>query len=124
MRLRLLATAELLLISPAALFMSAIVIRRLQPLQYELAQSAQHLVMWYAGRIWTLWVFLLVLPLIALVTGCATLLYGWNHDSALSHTVRQSLGLIRTHLATLFIAATTLAAAGILAIVALHMLAN
>jgi len=124
MRLRLLATAELLLISPAALFMSATVIRRLQPLQYGLAQRAQHLVMWYAGRIWTLRVFLLGLPLIALVTGCATPLYGSNHDLALSHTVRQSLGPSRTHLATLFIAATTLAAAGILAIVALHMLAN
>jgi hypothetical protein len=38
--------------------------------------------------------------------------------------LRQSLTAIRSHLATLFVAATTLAAAGILAIVVLHMMAN
>ena len=124
MRLRLLAAAELLLISPAALFMSALVVRGLQPLQYELAQSAEHLVMWYAGRMWTLWVLLVGLPLVALVSGCAALLYNWNHDLAFSQGVRQSLGLIRTHLATLFIVAATLAAGSMLAIVVLHMLAN
>jgi ABC-type Fe3+-siderophore transport system permease subunit len=124
MRLRLIATAELVLILPAVLFMSALVVRSLPPLQYELARSAQHLVMWYTGRIWTLWVFLLGLPLIALVTGCAALLYNWNHDLALSDAIRQSLGLIRARLATLFIFAATLAAGVILAIVVLHMLAN
>jgi ABC-type Fe3+ transport system permease subunit len=104
--------------------MTALVLRSLQPLQNEPAHSAQQLVMWYAGRIWTLWVLLLALPLAVLVTGCATLLRGWNRDTALMQTVRQSLAEIRAHVATLFVAATTLAAAGILAIVVLHMLAN
>jgi len=126
MRTRIIAVAatQLVLLFPAALFMTALVLRSLQPLQYEPAHSAQQLVMWYAGRMWTLWVLLLALPLAVLVTGCATLLRSWNRDTALMQTVRQSLAEIRAHVATLFVAATTLAAAGILAIVVLHMLAN
>src|SRR6266852_1209447 len=123
MKTRIVAFLDVLLLSPAALFMAALVLRNL-PLQYEPAHSAQQLVMWYAGRMWTLWVLLLALPLAVLVTGCATLLGSWNRDTALMQTVRQSLAEIRAHVATLFVAATTLAAAGILAIVVLHMLAN
>jgi hypothetical protein len=124
MRTRIIAVTQLVLLFPAALFMAALVLRSLQPLQYEPAHSAQQLVMWYVARIWTLWVLLLALPLAVLVTGCATLLGSWNRDTALMQTVRQSLAEIRAHVATLFVAATTLAAAGILAIVVLHMLAN
>ncbi len=124
MRTRLIAATELVLLFPAALFMTALVLRNLQPQQYGLAHSAQQLVMWYAGRMWTLWVLLLGLPLIVLVTGGATVLHSWNRDIVLPHTARQSLAVIRAHLATLFVATITLAAAGILAIVILHMLAN
>ena len=124
MRLRHFAAAELLLISPAALFMGALVVRSLQPLQYEPAHSAEHLVMWYAGRMWTLWVFLVGLPLVALVSGCATLLYNWNHDVTLSQAAKQFLGVARMRRAMLFITGVTLAAGGILAIAVLHMLAN
>jgi hypothetical protein len=122
MRIRIIATMELALIFPAALFMTALVVRNLSPLQYEPALTAQHLVMWYAGRMWTLWVLLLALPFTVLVTGCATLRYNWNRDPL--HTARQLLAVIRADLATLFVAGTTLAAGGILAIVVLHMLAN
>jgi hypothetical protein len=124
MRTRLIAAAQLSLIFPAALFMTALIVRNLQPLQYEPAHSAQQVVTWYAGRMWTLWILLLALPIAVLVTGCATLLRGWNRDATLPQALRQSLTAIRSHLATLFVAATTLAAAGILAIVVLHMMAN
>jgi hypothetical protein len=134
---RLLAALELLLIFPAALFMTALVVRELRPLPYEPAHTAQWIVMWYAGRMWTLWVLLLALPFAVLVTGCVTLLRGLapsppvrvnsmteNRAVESPNTARQSLAMIRTHPATLTIAATTLAAAVILVIVALHMLAN
>jgi hypothetical protein len=124
MKTRFVAFLEVLLLFPALLFMGALVVRELQPLQYEPAHSAQQLVMWYAGRMWTLWVLLLALPLTVLVTGCATLLRSWNRDVLFSNTARQSLALARTHFATLLVAATTVTAAGILAIVVLHMLAN
>jgi hypothetical protein len=124
MRTRLIAALELVLILPAALFMTALIVRNLQSSQYEPAHAAHQLVMWYAGRMWTLWVLLLLLPFTVLVTGGATLLRSWNRDIELPHTVRQSLAIIPAHLATLLVSATTLTAGCILVIVVLHMLAT
>jgi hypothetical protein len=122
MRTRVIAIMELVLIFPAVLFMTALVLRNLQTLQYEPARSAQQLVMWYAGRMWTLWFLLLGLPLIVLVSGCAELLR--NYIVVLPLTSQKSLAMVRAHLSFLFIAATTLMAGVILAIVVLHVLAN
>lgn len=124
MRTRVLAVIDLLLIFPAVLFMTALLLRNLQPLQSEPARSAQQLVMWYAGRMWTLWFLLLGLPLIVFVSGCAELLRTRNRDIVLSLTSRKSLAMVRAHFSSLFLAVTTLTAGVILAIVVLHVLAN
>jgi len=121
---RVIAALQLVLISPAALFMTALVVRNLRPLQYEPTHFAQWVVIWYSGRVWTLWVLLLALPFAVLVTGCATLLRGWNRHAELSNTSRHSLAVVHERPARLLVAATTLTAAGILAIVVLHMLTN
>jgi hypothetical protein len=123
-RTRIIAASELVLIFPAALFMTALVVRNLRPLQIEPAQIAQRVVMWYSEQMWTLWVLLLALPFAVLVTGCATLLRGWNHDVGLPNNPHSSLAVFRAYPATIFVAATTLSAAAILVIVILHMLAN
>ena len=104
--------------------MTALVVRKLQPVEYEPAHIAQRIVMWYSGRMWTLWVLLLAMPFAVLVTGCATLLRGWNRDVELPNAARQSFAAVHSLPATLLVAGTTLTAAGILAIVVLHMLAN
>src|SRR5579862_2071297 len=101
MRTRVIAALEFVLLSPAALFMAALVVRSLQPLQYEPAHSAQQVVMWHAGRMWTLWVLLLALPCTVLFTGSAALLRTWPRGKAVPHTAGQSLALVREHLATL-----------------------
>ena len=124
MRTRVIAVSGVVLIFPAALFMTALALRNLHSLQFEPARSAQQLVMWYAGRMWTLWVLLLGLPFIALVSGCAELLRNWKRDISVSLTSQTSLTMARAHLASLFIAATTLIAGAILVIVVLHVLAN
>jgi hypothetical protein len=124
MRTRIIAVMGLVLILPAALFMTALALRNLQPLQHEPARSAEQLVMWYAGRMWTLWVLLLGLPFIAVVSGCAELLRRPGRDVVLPVTSRKSLAMVRARLASLFIAATTLIAGVILVIVVLHVLAN
>jgi hypothetical protein len=121
---RLLAATELALLFPAALFMTALVVRELRPQQLEPARTAQLIVMWYAGRMWTLWLLLVSLPLAALVTGGAALLRSRSRDGELVRTVGQSLGLMRVPLATLLVATTTLTAGGILVLVTLHVLAN
>jgi hypothetical protein len=122
---RAIAATELLLIFPAVLFMTALFVRNLQPLQYEPAHTAQRIVMWYAVRPRVgLWVLLMALPFVVLVTGGATLLHRWNDALEMRQAAWQTLAAIRAHLATLFVAAATLIAAGVLAIVALHSLTD
>jgi len=122
---RCIAAAELLLIFPAALFMTALFVRNLQPLQYEPAHAAQRIVKWYAVRPRIgLWGLLIALPLAVLVTGCGTLLRSWSDEVELRQATRQTLAAISAHLATLLVAGATLTAGGVLAIVALHMLTD
>jgi hypothetical protein len=109
MRTRAVTALALALIFPASLFMLALVVRNFTPLPLKVTSTAQQIVAWYAARMWTLWVFLLALPITVLVSGAATLRY---KSRDLLHTWGGLLGAI------------TLAAGGILAIVVLHMLAN
>jgi hypothetical protein len=124
MRTRIIAASQLVLLFPALLFMTSLILRQLQPQQYEPAHSAQQVVLWYAARTWSLWILLLALPIAVLATGCATLLRGWTRDTALPSVARQMLAVIRAQFAMLVVAAATLAAGGIVAIVVLHMLAD
>lgn len=120
-----LASMEVILIFPAALFMTALFGRNVQPLQYEPAHTAQRIVMWYAARrLLGLWVLLIALPLMVLVTGGATLLRRWSDDVELQQASRAVVAAVRRHLGTAMIAGSTLAAGGVLAIVALHVLTD
>ncbi len=122
---RVIAVTELLLIFPSALFMTALFVRNLQPQQYEPAHTAQQIVMWFAARPRLgLGVLLIALPLAVLALGLGTLVRSWNYEDELRRAAWQMLAAVRAHLATLLVAAATLAAGGILAIVALHMLTD
>jgi ABC-type Fe3+ transport system permease subunit len=114
MHLRAWKAAALACIVPAGFFMAALIVRDLGSLQNEPGRIAQQVVGWYAGTMWKLWVLLLGLPLAALAVGCSLLTQNWNCHSDAMQFARQSLG----------IGLITTAAAGILAIVVLHMLAN
>ena len=100
---RAVAAIEWLLLFPAAVFMTALVVRRLP--QY--AQAAQQVVLWYAVRKWTLWMLLIALPLAVLTIGVTTL--------------RQRRG---ADLTTFLVGAATATAGAVLAVVIAHMLAN
>jgi anti-sigma factor RsiW len=122
---RTIAATELLLVFPAALFMTALFVRNLQPEQYEPAHTARRLVEWFSARPHLgLDVFLIALPFAAFVIGCSTVLRGWRSDAELRQAARETLGAVRAHLATLLTAGATLMAGGILAIVALHMITD
>ena len=121
---RALAAAQLLLMFPAILFMGALVVRQLSPLQHEPAHTAHRIVMWYAGRMWTLWALLITLPLAVLVTGCVTLLRSWSNVPELPYWAQQGLAAIYADRPMLCIAMMTLTAGVVLAIVAIHMAAN
>jgi hypothetical protein len=121
---RIIAATQLVLVVPAALFMTAVLVAAGDAPKYDLARVAQRIVIWYSGRMWTLWLLLLALPCVVLIAGSATLLAAWNRGIEVPHSARQSLATIQTPLATLGVAGTTLASAAILAIVVLHMLAH
>ena len=119
------ATTELILVFPAALFMTALFVRNLQPAQYEPAHTAWRLVEWFSARPRLgLDVFLIALPFAAFVIGCGTVLRRWRSDAELRHGVIETLTTVRAHLAILLTAVATLLAGGILAIVALHMITD
>jgi hypothetical protein len=119
---RTIAIAESLLILPSALFMTALFVRNIQPLQYEPAHTAERIVSWYAARPHVaLWGFLMTLPLTVLVTGGAALLRAWNCEAELRQATREVLRTVADHFATFLIAGATVTAGGILAIVALHL---
>lgn len=113
------AVTELLLVFPAALFMTALFVRNLQPQQLQPAHAAQQIVMWYAARPRTgLWMFLIALPLTVLVSGCATVWQRWKSDDDLRQASRNGLALLNAHMATF------LTAGGFLTIVGLHLLSD
>jgi hypothetical protein len=122
---RTIATAELLLVFPAALFMTALFVRNLQPEQYEPARTALRLVEWFSVRpVLGLYVFLIALPLAAFIIGGTVVLRSWRGDAELRRAALGTLAIVRAHLATLLIAGATLMAGGILAIVALHVITD
>ena len=117
MLIRLVAGLQTALIFPAILFLTAVLVGTGDPPQYELARVAQGIVTWYAARIWTLWLLLLILPLAVLAAGCFTLLRSWGRAVELPVDAPAPV-------ATFFVAGTTFTSAGVLAVVVLHMLAN
>jgi len=120
---RTLATLEVVLILPASLFMAALLVRSVQPQQFEPAHTAQLIVDWYAARTHVgLWLFLMALPLAALTIGCITLLRSVRSDPALRHAMHECAGAIRRHFAVVVVALATAASAVILGIVALHVI--
>ena len=99
------ATLQAILLLPAAVFMAALGLRTIPMFQ----QQAQGVVLLYAGRIWTLWVLLLALPICVVAAGLLTVLSNRVAAAALSSKA---------------VAVLTVAALVILAIVLTHMLAN
>jgi hypothetical protein len=122
---RYIATLEFLFIFPASLFMISLFLRDVQPPQYEPAQTARHLVDWFAARpLLGLDIFLIALPFAALVIGAATVVRTWRTDAQLRDAAVQTLAAVRAHLVAILIVLATLIAAGILAIVALHVITD
>jgi hypothetical protein len=122
MRMRTIALLQLLLIFPAALFMASLVVRNLGPMNSEPAHSAKEIVMWYAGRMWTLRVLLFTLPCIVLISGWLAL--RTRYRDAVRLTSHRSPATSSPHWPVRLVSVTTVASAGILAIVSFHVLSH
>ncbi len=122
---RSIATIELLLIAPASLFMLALFMREVQPEQYQPARAAGQIVNWFAARPHIgLHLFLIALPLVALIVGASTALRLWRNDEHLRQHATDTLATLRANASFLLISAATLVAFAILTIVALHILTD
>ncbi|MGA3035555.1 MAG: hypothetical protein ABSD70_19905 [Terracidiphilus sp.] len=123
--LRSVAALELLFVFPAVLFMTALLARSIQPLQYEPAHTAQRVVDWYAARPHVgLWILLIALPLAVVVIGSATLVREWRRNPELRAATLTAMGFIRSQGSSVLIVGATAIAGTILAIVALHVLTD
>jgi hypothetical protein len=112
------AVIELLLLVPAMLFMAALFLRAVQPII-----GTGRLVDWFSHHVFVgLDVFLVAMPLAAFIAGTAMVLSSWRSDAALRRDALQVFSIVRVNLAPLLIAISTLAAGGILTIVAMHMI--
>lgn len=120
---RTLAAAHLLLISPAVLFLVAVIVQRL-PIRQQPALTAQHIVTWYAQRMWTLWILLLALPLSVLISGCISLLRDSSGSTEIASLPQKGLAALHAARPRTSVFVTTVTAAVIVGIVILHMLAN
>jgi hypothetical protein len=116
------AFLQLVLIFPAVLFMASLVVRNFGPLQYEPAHTARQIVMWYAGRGWTLRVLLFALPCMVLLSGCVAL--RTQHRDTEQPGTQRSLASTHPHWPVRLVSITTVASAGILAVVGFHVLTH
>src|SRR5512146_2399560 len=106
---RYVAMAELALIFPAVLFMSALFVQNLQPPPFEPAQTARRVIAWFSARpLLGLDVFLIALPFAVFVVGLLTVLHRWAGDSGFRVAVREMAGTVRAYIATLLVAGATL----------------
>src|SRR5262245_43371571 len=118
---RAVAVLEILLLAPAALFMAALFIRQLA--ETDAAFAARQIVTWYSGRHWTLWGLLIALPMTVLTIGAYVLSHSRTGDARLRHAGMRGVSGAHADVATVSLVLTTMAAAGMLAIVILHLLA-
>jgi len=122
---RSIAAIELLLIFPATLFMLALFFREVQPEPYQPAQTARHIVDWFAARPHIgLHLFLIALPFAALIIGTTTTLRSWRCEPHLRQLALDTFASVRAQASFLLIATATLVAGAILSIVALHILTD
>lgn len=123
--LRSVAALEITLVLPAVLFMAALFLRSIQPVQYQPAHLAQQIVDWYAARPHLgLWILLIALPLLVTVTGITFLLRAWTRDNSFRASAISLFAILRAHASALIMLAATSIALIILAIVGFHVLTN
>jgi hypothetical protein len=119
------AAWALVLIGPAVLFVTALVIRRVPPPESEPARSAERILGWYAAHPQlALWGFLFLLPLSAFILGSAALLRTWGANPKLQYFAWRALAAIPEHWPAVSIGGATVLALGVLVMITAHLMAG
>ena len=105
--------------------MTSLVVRSIQPTQYEPAKTAARLIDWFSHHLLLgLYVSLIAMPLMAIALGGLVVLRRWRSDSGLRSDIYGVATAFRRNVAVLLITGATFTAGTILAIVALHMITD
>ena len=117
------AALALALVCPAVVFVTALFVRQVQPLESEPARTAERIVTWFAAHPqFGLWIVLLLLPLSAFLLGSAALLRTWGDNPQLRDYTWRALWAIPAHWPAVFVGGATLLSAGVLTMIAAHLL--
>lgn len=125
-KLSVLAVSEWLLVLPATLFLTAAVLRQLQPRQFEPARTSWAIFAWTTTHISQAGAGLLflALPALALVAGCVGIVRAWRTSVILRQDTVAALTSLRRNLAVAILGTGTMLAAGILAAVIAHIITD
>jgi hypothetical protein len=117
------AVSSLALVLPSVLFVTALSVRQRPLMGGVPARTADRIVTWYAAHPQVgLWLLLVLLPLSAFILGSAALLRTWNENPRLQDVTWRALAAIPDHLPAFSIGAITLVAAGVLGLIAVHLM--
>ena len=117
------AVWALALICPAVVFVTALFLRQLRPVDSEPARTAERIVTWFAAHPQLgLWVVLLLLPLSAFILGSAALLRTWGDNPQLRDFTWRALAAIPAHWPAVSIGGATLVSAGVLTMITAHLM--
>jgi len=117
------AACALALLCPAVLFVAALFLRRVPPVESRRAQTAERIVAWYAAHPQlSLWVLLLLLPLSAFILGSAALMRTWSDNPQLREYAWRALAAIPAHWPAMSVGGATLVSAGVLMMITTHLM--
>ncbi len=118
----LIAACAFLLVSPALLFVAALIVRQILVPEAHPARTASRIVAWYASHPQlALWVLLLLCPLSAFVLGSATLLRTWGENPKLQYWAWRVVEEIPEHWPAMSVGGATLVAFGLLVMITAHV---
>jgi hypothetical protein len=116
------AVWALALVCPALVFVTALFVRQVQPLESEPARTAERIVRWFAAHPqFGLWVALLLFPLSAFILGSAALLRTWADNPQLRDYTSRALWAIPAHWPAVSIGGLTLLSAWVLTMITAHL---
>lgn len=123
---RLVTFIDWLLVLPATVFLTAAILRLLQPREYEPARTSWIIVDWTVRNVSRseASILLMGLPALAALIGFATLLRTWRSDETLRLDATAVAGALWRHRVTVLLGAAAILAMAIVALVIGHSVAH
>jgi hypothetical protein len=115
-----------LMVLPGAIFLTAAVLRLLQPAEYEPARTSWAIVEWTVRSVTGAWTTVLFfgLPGLAAIAGGATLVRTWRRDERLRTDMTSAAASLWRHRVTVLLGGAVVVGLGIMVLVVGHSVAH